>query len=282
MKAGFIGLGNLGSAIARRLIDQGVDLTVWNRTKSKADKLDVKIEKDPAGLMSRVDILFICLSQSEAVESVLLGDDGVLKGDCQEKIIVDLTTNHFEQVVLFHDMASDADASYIESPVVGSVVPALKGALTVLVSGEKSAYEKALPFIEKFGNNIFYLEKKSLATKMKLINNLALGAFMSGVAEAVAYGQAAGLDRQHVLEILSVGGGKSGILDAKRQKLTDEDFSPQFSVAMMYKDLHIMQDLARALRRPLFTASMAKELFGMAIAQGLENDDFSAVYRVMK
>ena len=81
MKVGFIGLGNLGSAIARRLIDQGVELTVWNRTRAKAEKLGATIAESPKQLISQVDTLFICLTHSEAVEAVLIGDDGVLEGD---------------------------------------------------------------------------------------------------------------------------------------------------------------------------------------------------------
>ena len=282
MKVGFIGLGNLGSAIARRLIDQGVELTVWNRTRAKAEKLGATIAESPKQLISQVDVLFMCLTHSEAVEAVLIGDDGVLEGECRGKIVIDLTTNHFGRVEWFYEMVADAGGSYLESPVVGSVVPAQQGNLTVLISGDEATYDKVLPLIEKFGKHIFFLQEKTLATKMKLINNLALGAIMASVAEAVAFGEAAGLEKKKVLDILSVGGGKSLVLDAKSQKLLAEDFSPHFSVAMIYKDLHFLQDLAKSLGRPVFTPSIAKELYALAIAKDLGGDDFSAVYKVVR
>jgi 3-hydroxyisobutyrate dehydrogenase len=282
MKAGFIGLGHLGKAMAKRLLSQGIELVVWNRTLEKASDLGVPIAESPAALISQVDILFMNLFDSSAVESVIAGKDGLIRGDCNGKIIIDTTTNHFELVAVFHEILRKQHAFYLESPVLGSVVPASQGALTVLVSGERDAYERALPYIEKIGKAIFYLEKPSLATKMKLINNLVLGSFMATLAEAVALGEKTGMDKPQVLDILASGAGNSAVLNAKREKLLKEDFSPHFSSALIYKDLHYVQDLARSMKRPLFTGSITKELFGMALAKHLDTLDFSVIYKIMK
>jgi len=115
---------------------------------------------------------------------------------------------------------------------------------------------------------------------MKVINNMVLGAFMATLAEAVALGEAVGLDRRACWNC-SRRRGKSGVLSAKQQKLLDEDFSPHFSVAMIYKDLHYLQDLARALQRPVFTGSAVKELYALALSQAADQD-FSAIYSVFK
>jgi 3-hydroxyisobutyrate dehydrogenase len=282
MKAGFIGLGHLGKAMAKRLISEGVELIVWNRTREKASDLGVKVADSPAALLSQVEILFMNLFDSVAVESVLGGKEGLLKGDCKGKIVIDTTTNHFELVALFHELLKEHGASYLESPVLGSVIPASQGALTVLVSGEKSAFADALPYIEKIGKNIFYLEKPTLAIKMKLINNLALGSFMTTIAEAVTFGEHAGIDKSRVIDILASGAGNSAVLNAKKDKLLNEDFSTHFSSALIYKDLHYLQDLARTMKRPLFTGSIAKELFGLTFAKGLDAMDFSGIYRILK
>ncbi len=282
MKAGFIGLGHLGKAMAKRLISEGVELTVWNRTRDKAADLGVKVADSPAALLSQVEILFMNLFDSAAVESVLTGKDGLLGGECKGKIIIDTTTNHFDSVTLFHEMLKEHDAFYLESPVLGSTIPASLGTLTVLVSGEKGAFEKALPYIEKIGKNIFYLEKPALAIKMKLVNNLALGSFMATLAEAVAFGEQAGIDKPKVLDVLAAGAGNSAVLNAKKDKLLREDFSTHFSSALIYKDLHYLQDLARTLKRPLFTGSIAKELFGMTFAKGIDGLDFSGIYTILK
>jgi len=282
MKAGFIGLGHLGKSVAKRLISEGIELMVWNRTREKASDLGALIADSPAALVFQVEILFMNLFDSAAVEAVLVGKDGILKADCTGKIIIDTTTNHFELVAYFHELLRKHGGFYLESPVLGSVVPASQGALTVLVSGEKNAFDKALPYIEKIGKNIFFLEKPALATKMKLINNLALGSFMATIAEALAFGESVGINKSKVLDILGTGAGNSMVLNAKREKLLQEDFSTHFSSALIYKDLHYLQDLARALKRPLFTGSTAKELFGMTFSKGMDSLDFSGIYKIMK
>jgi len=282
MKAGFIGLGHLGKAMAKRLISEGVELVVWNRTREKASDLGTPMADSPAALLSQVEILFMNLFDSAAVEAVLAGKDGLLKSDCTGKIVIDTTTNHFELATYFHELLKKHGGFYLESPVLGSVVPASQGALTVLVSGDKNAFDRALPWIEKIGKNIFFLEKPALATKMKLINNLALGSFMATIAEALAFGESAGIDKSRVLDILGAGAGNSMVLNAKKEKLLNEDFSTHFSSALIYKDLHYLQDLARALKRPLFTGSTAKELFGMTFSKGMDTLDFSGIYKIMK
>lgn len=282
MKTGFIGLGHLGKAMARRLISEGADLVVWNRTRDKASDLGVEVAESPAALLAVANIIFINLFDSTAVESVIAGREGLLKGDCRGKIIVDTTTNHFELVSYFHQILKEHGASYLETPVLGSVVPASLGTLTVLVSGEKDAFDRARPYIDKIAKSVFFLEKPTLATKMKLINNLVLGSFMATIAEAVAFGEDTGIDKSRVLDILAFGAGNSAVLNAKREKLLNEDFSTQFSSALIYKDLHYLQDLAKALKRPLFTGSIIKELFGMTFARNLDSLDFSALYKIMK
>lgn len=281
MKAGFIGLGHLGKTIAQRLIDEGVTLTVWNRTRDKAAGLEAGIAETPSHLLPDNDIIFVNLFDSGAVQSVMSGKGGLLEGDCRGKIIIDTTTNHFDSVGGFHELCEVRGARYLEAPVLGSVVPASEGKLTVLVSGDETAFETARPYLERIGKNIFYVVTPALATKMKLINNLVLGSFMATLSEAVSFGESAGLDKGKVLEILSAGAGNSGVLNAKREKLLKEDFSPHFSSALIYKDLRYLQDLAFALKRPLFTGSIAKELFAMVYAKNMEHLDFSAVYKVL-
>jgi 3-hydroxyisobutyrate dehydrogenase len=282
MKAGFIGLGALGKAMAQRLIEQGVELVVWNRTITKASDLDADVAASPRDVIVQVPVVFVNVRDSDAVEAVLSESDGLLAGDCRDKIIVDTTTNHFAAVAAFHSMVAGRRGEYLEAPVAGSVVPASKGALTVFVSGEKAAFDQAQPYLEKIGSTIVYLEAISLATKMKLINNMVLGSFMATLAEAVAFGEAVGLDKARVLDLLAAGAGNSGVLNAKRQKLLDEDFSPHFSAALVYKDLHYMQDLARTLGRPDFMGSLAKELYALAYLDGLQDQDFSVIYAVLK
>jgi 3-hydroxyisobutyrate dehydrogenase len=281
MKTGFIGLGNLGRAMAGRLISEGVDLVVWNRTLKKAQGLKAVVASHPADLITKSDIVFLNLFDSAAVSEVFSGDNGLLAGACKGKIVVDTTTNHFEAVPLFYTLLHNAGAEYLEAPVLGSVIPASKGALTFLVGGSQAAFDKTRPILEKLAQHIFYLEKPTLAARMKLVNNLVLGSFMATIAEAVVFAEASGIDRAKVLDILAAGAGNSSVLNAKKTKLLDGDYSPHFSVNAIYKDLHYLQDLAEELKRPLFMGGLARELFGMARARGLEDSDFSVIHQVL-
>ncbi|MCS7214979.1 MAG: NAD(P)-dependent oxidoreductase [Thermodesulfovibrio sp.] len=282
MKTGFIGLGNLGKTMARRLINEGVELIVWNRTIEKAKDLGCPVANSPAELISKTDLLILNLKDSKAVKEVLTQKDGLIHGNCENKIIIDTTTNHFEEVIEFYGLLMEKKAYYLECPVLGSVIPASQGLLTVLISGDETAFEKAKSIIEKLGKNIFYLEKKGLATKIKLINNLVLGSFMATLAEAIIFAEDSGIDKQKAIDILLSGAGNSMILNVKKQKLIDEDFSAHFTNALIYKDLDYLQDLAKYLKRPLFTGSMVKEMYAMTITKGYENDDFSGIYKVLK
>jgi len=282
MKLGFIGLGHLGKAIAGRLQEQGHQLTVWNRTPEKAADMAVDVARDPAAVGAASDMVFLCLFDSHAVREVLTGENGLLSKDVAGLTIVDLSTNHFHDVAEFHELCAQAGATYLESPVLGSVVPAQQGALTVLVSGDTAAYEQARPVLADIGQHIFHLEAPTLATKMKLINNLALGSFMATLAEALSLGEDAGIDRTEVLDILGVGGGNSLVLNAKRAKLLAEDFSPHFTSALIYKDLHCLQDLAYEQKKTLFTGAVVKELYARTFAEGLDRSDFSAIYKLFK
>lgn len=282
MHLGFIGLGHLGKAIAGRLLECGHTLSVYNRTPSKAQGLDATLVTSPREVAAAADVILLCLFDSAGVEAVLNGENGLLSADLSRKTIIDLSTNHFREVTRFHELCTAAGASYLEAPVLGSVIPASKGALTVLASGTAETFETARPVLEQIGQHLFFLGAPGQATKMKLVNNLALGSFMATLAEALSIAERSGIEKADVLDILSVGGGKSLVLDAKKQKLLDEDFSTHFSNALIYKDLHCLQDLAYEQKHPLFTATVVKELFARTFDMGIADEDFSAIYKLFK
>jgi len=280
MAIGFIGLGNLGTAIATRLTSMGETIVAYNRTK----KEDCTFEQvsTPKALLEKCETIFICLFDSNAVSNVLNMENGLLSGSLKGKTIIDLTTNHYESVLDFHKAVQDQGGNYLESPVFGSVVPALNGLVTVVASGKKEVFEANKPLVEKFAKEIFHLPIASSASKMKLINNLCLGSFMATIAECTALGEACNIEKSTLLDILGVGGGQSLVLNAKKQKLIDEDFSAHFSNDAINKDLHCLQDLAYSLKRPLYTAAVPKELFSKMKMNGDGKEDFSSIYKLFK
>jgi len=282
MSIGFIGLGNLGTAICKRLSDMGEEVIVYNRTKSKVEKLGYTVVHTPKDLFASCDTVFMCLFDSSAVKDVLTGENGLLSTSAEGKTIIDLSTNHYEEVLDFHSLSANKGVSYLESPVFGSVAPALQGAVTIVCSGNEEVFSACKPTLEKIGKEIFHLPQPGSASKMKLINNLCLGSFMSTIAECTALGEACDIEKSKLLEILGVGGGQSLVLKAKTQKLIEEDFSPHFSVDAINKDLHCLQDLAYSLKRPLYSASAPKELYSKMKMMGKGSEDFSSIYQMFK
>lgn len=282
MALGFIGLGNLGTAVAKRLTDMNEELVVYNRTRSKVENLGYKIAKSPKDLIEKCDIVILCLFESDAVENIFNMEDGLLKADLEGKTIIDLTTNHFEQVLNFHKVIDEKGGEYLESPIFGSVAPALQGQVTIVTSGKKETFDLCKALLEKIGKEIFYLKEPGKASKMKLINNLCLGSFMATIAECSALGDACDISRDKLLEILGVGGGQSLVLKAKAQKLLEEDYSAHFSNNAIYKDLHTLQDLAYSMNQPLYTAAVPKELFGKMKKDGKGEEDFCSIVQLFK
>lgn len=280
MKLGFIGLGHLGYAIAGRLIGCGHELVLYNRTQSKADGLNAPVASSACELASETEIIFVCLFDHNAVKDILTQKNGLLDGKLSGKIIIDLTTNHFDAVPEFYDLCSKAGGHYLESPVLGSVVPAMNGALTVLTSGDESAYERVKPILQDISAHLFFLKEPTLATKMKLVNNLALGSIMATLAEALAMAEVSGLKRPDVIDILQAGAGNSMVLNAKKGKLLSDDFEAHFSNALIYKDLHCLGDLAYTIKQPMPMASAAKDLYARTFIEGIEQEDFSAVIKL--
>jgi len=185
-------------------------------------------------------------------------------------------------VRLFHELCRQKGARYVESPVAGSVAPARAGKLVAMVSGAPDDVAAARPYLDHLTSLVHHLGAPGQATRMKLVNNLCLGTIMAVVAEAVATAEAAGIGREQALDVLGSGGGKSLVLDAKRQKLLDQDWSPHFSVAMIAKDLHCLQDLARELERPQHLAGVVKEQYMRLVKDGRAGEDFAAIYDVFR
>jgi 3-hydroxyisobutyrate dehydrogenase len=274
MSIGFIGLGNLGRAIAQRLIDCGHDLVVYNRSAGKADGLKAKAAGSVEEVEQLCETIVICLFDSNAVDAVLRK---LLSGVNRTRLIIDLTTNHHKRVLEFHELCLAGGCDYVEAPVLGSVIPASRGELTVLASGKEEAFMRAKSLLENLAKTIHHLPAPGLATKMKLINNLLLGSFMAAIAEAITLGESADIAREQVINILSAGAGNSGVFYAKKEKLLANDFSPQFSAALIYKDLGYLLELADDLRANAEIAHATRELYARTLSDDPHARDFSVI-----
>ncbi|WP_456382120.1 NAD(P)-dependent oxidoreductase [Persephonella sp.] len=281
MKIGWIGLGHMGMPMVKNLAEAGFDVKVWNRSISKAKESGLPYAETIKQLLGDRDVIITMLFGSQSVEEVYgqIASSGVpLRG----KIFIDMTTVHPETARKIAELMIKNGADFLEAPVLGSVIPAREGKLTILVSGDRETYERCMVIFEKLGKNIYYMGDYGKASTMKLINNTVLGSFMAVLSEAFAFGKKAGLEPETVLDILSNGAGKSGILDAKREKLLKEDYSTHFSIALIHKDICYALDLAKEYHFPAFMTTQTLDLLSSARANGLEEKDFSALLEIYK
>jgi 3-hydroxyisobutyrate dehydrogenase len=157
MRIGFIGLGSLGRAIAERLMSQGIELVVWNRTREKAQSLGVPIAESPAELIEEVQRVIVIVFDSQASEEVIFGQRGLIRGSIKGKTVIDLTTNHFHYARLAYNRLKEEGAYYLDAPVLGSVIPARRGELTAVVGGDREVFEDNEELLRKFCRAVYYL-----------------------------------------------------------------------------------------------------------------------------
>ncbi|WP_297473522.1 NAD(P)-dependent oxidoreductase [Persephonella sp.] len=281
MKIGWIGLGHMGVPMANNLHKAGFDLKVWNRTLSKAKQSGLPYVEKLEDLLSDREIIITMLFGSDSVEeiySAIINSKISLKG----KIFIDMTTIHPETAKKTAEKVIKSGADFLEAPVLGSVKPAQEGKLTIVVSGDKETFEKCRKIFETLGENIFYLGDYGKASTMKLINNTVLGSFMSVISEALIFGKKAGLDPENVVEILSKGAGKSGILEAKKENLLKSDYTTHFSVSLLHKDICYALDIAKSINYPAVMTTQTFNLLNSAKANNLSDKDFSSIIEIYK
>lgn len=281
MKAGYVGLGSMGRAQAMRLIESGFDLMVWNRTAERAQGVPAEAAETPAQVMDECDVVFVCVFDGDAMRDVAAGPDGLFAAPRREgTVVVDCTTNSYDDAVAFHNLFAEHDIAYLEAPVLGSVVPASRGELVALVSGEEPPLVAAEPYLHAIASEVVYMPPPGSATAMKLAANLVVGVTTAVIAEATALAAAAGIPAERALDILEFGPAARQVA-AKREMLLSRDFTPQFSTAAVLKDLINAGVLAGTLEVPIEVSDAARALYGEAADAGRGPEDFSAVFDLL-
>lgn len=279
---GFIGLGIMGNHMAENLIDEGYQLIVHNRTKAKATNLLDKgaIWSDsPQKLAKQADIIFTMLTNEEVVKETAFGEKGFLR-QAEVKLWVDCSTVGPEASQNFAKLAKAHGANFLDAPVSGSKIPAQKGELIFLVGGESKDLEKVRPLLEIMGKDIQHHGAHGNGSAMKLVINLMLAQSMAAFSEALAFGQKMGLDEQTVMETLLASPTTAPILQGKKEKLLKRDFTEQFPLEHMHKDLYLVSEAAYKYEASLPIANVTKELYSLAKQAGSAREDMSAIYKL--
>ncbi len=285
MKIGFVGLGIMGSRMAANLQKKGHELVVYNRTRQKADALVANgalWAPTPADLAKQVTVLITMLSKPDAVaEAALLGKYGFLNHLGDNALWIDCSTVNPSFSRLMAAEARQRKVRFIDAPVGGSKGPAEQGQLLFFVGGEKKDVDEVRPLFEAMGKAVFHLGGNGMGTAMKMVNNIVLAQAMAAFSEALVLGESLGLTRETLFNTLLNSPVTAPFLAFKRTKLEQGNFDAEFPLLWMHKDLQLAADTAYETGAVLPLASATKEIYGMAVKNGLGEQDFSAVFKVL-
>lgn len=284
MKLAFIGLGIMGSRMAKRLATNGYDITVYNRTQSKAEELQeygVQVTDSPKACVSGRDVVFTMLSTPEVVEDVAFGKNGFVGHMKKNALWIDCSTVDPASSVRFAEKSSNYGIRFMDAPVAGTKQPAEKGELLFLVGGKDEDLDEVTALLELMGKKIVYGGDIGSGASLKIIVNLMLAQSMTAFSEAAGLGVALGLDRQQVHDVLLNAPVSAPFLKVVREKLENGDTSANFPLKWMHKDLNLATKMAYENNIPLPSANLTKELFAKAKSKGHGDDDFSTIYHVL-
>jgi len=284
VKLGFIGLGNMGSRIARRLLDHEYKLIVYDRDPAKAEALAAHggvVAENILALAAASDVLLSSLTNDEAVRSVYNGPEGVFAGARPGTVVLEMSTISAESSRELHRLGARNGIDVLDVAVSGSTSAAEEGILTLLIGGNPELFRAAKPIFQAVAKQYFLLGGSGSGTAMKLVVNTLLGVGMQAIAEAVALGEKTGLDRERLLEVLSKTAVIAPAHVGKLARAALNDYSPQFPLRLMNKDFQLILQAAAQERMLMPVTEAAFRVNSDELAQN-DEEDFSAVLRRME
>jgi len=283
-KLGFVGLGVMGSRMVQRLMAAGHTVTGYNRTKSKAQQLmdgGMEWADTPRAAAQAGEIVLSMVTNTEALEAVARGEDGMMAGLSSGKIYVDMST---VSPAASRDLAAQVasmGAYMLDAPVSGSVITLEEGKLSIMVGGERSAYERALPVLEAIGPKVTHVGGNGLAVAMKIATNLSLAVQMLALSEGVLLAEKSGIARETALEVLLNSVIASPMVKYRGPFIVKMPNEAWFDVNMMQKDLLLALEMGRKLGVPLPTTAITNEMLSAARGMGLGERDFAILFEAL-
>jgi len=283
-KLGFVGIGYMGRPIARRLLEAGFKLTAYDRNRSKAEDLiryGATVAENVSELSTGCDTVLSCLPTDGAVLSIYGGPDGVFANAHRGSLVIDMSTVYPETSQQLSRLGLERGVDVLDVTISGSTPAAERGLLTLFGGGDQTRFAAAESIFRAIARNYFYLGPNGSGATMKLVVNALLGIGMQAIAEAVALGEKAGLDRHRLLEVLSYTAVVAPAHLGKLQRAMNGDYSPQFPLRLMNKDFGLIFNLAASLGVRMPAAAAAFEVNARQSDLGAEQD-FSAVILQME
>jgi 3-hydroxyisobutyrate dehydrogenase-like beta-hydroxyacid dehydrogenase len=283
-RLGFVGIGYMGRPIARRLLESGFKLIAYDRDPSKAEELiryGGTVAQSVSELSSSCNVVLSCLPSDEAVLNIYRGPDGAFANAHRGSLVIDMSTVYPETSQELSRLGSERGVEVLDVTISGSTPTAEKGLLTLFGGGNKDCFDSAESIFRTIARKYFYLGPSGSGATMKLVVNTLLGIGMQAIAEAVALGEKAGLDRNRLLDVLSQTAVIAPAHVGKLESAMKNDYSPQFPIRLMNKDFGLILNLAAAVGARMPAAGAAFEINARQSDQGQEQD-FSAVILQME
>ena len=282
---GFIGLGKMGHPMALNLIKAGHEVMVYNRSRQKTQAhadAGGRVAESIAELSAASDIVITMISDDDALHGVALEDDGVIANMAEGGIFIDMSTVSPAASIKVGDATRQKNIAYLRSPVNGSVVQAADGILVILCSGPKASFDFIHPLFEIMGDRIFYLGEEEQARYLKLAINTMIGISSSMMGEALAFGEAGGLDWDTMIEVIASSAVGSPVVNYKVEALKNRDFTPAFTARQMAKDFDLALDTAKNNHIPMPITSSVRQHWSAMIGTGRGDQDFFAYVEMLE
>ena len=281
---GFVGLGVMGSRMVQRLLAAGHTVTGYNRTKSKAQWLldaGMKWADTPRAVAQAAEITITMVTNTQALQAVTSGADGILAGLTAGKIYIDMSTVSPAASRELAMQVESKGARMLDAPVSGSVSTLEEGKLSIMVGGERAAYEKAVSVLQAIGPKVTYVGGNGLAVSMKIATNLSLAVQMLAFSEGVLLAEKSGIARQTAVEVLLNSVIASPMVKYRGPFVLDMPDEAWFDVNMMQKDLLLALEMGRQLDVPLPTTAITNEMLTAARGMGLVDKDFAILFEML-
>ncbi|MEI5906287.1 NAD(P)-dependent oxidoreductase [Bacillus spongiae] len=283
-KIGFVGLGNMGLPMSENLLNSGYTVygvDVQSEAEAAFEQFGGIIGISLPNLSKLCEVIITSLPSSKAVETVYLGEEGLIENSRPGLLIIDTSTVAPEVNQKVESAAKRKGIEFLAAPVSGGVVGAVNRTLTFMVGGPKKAYDRSIPLLQSLGENIFHVsEKIESGTTTKLINNLLIGFYTAGVSEALNLAEKSDLNLEKLFEMLSVSYGQSRIYERNYKSfIANEHYEPGFSLKLLRKDLGFALDLAEKQQLKLPMSKILFEMYEEAEQKGFGEKDMSVLYK---
>jgi 3-hydroxyisobutyrate dehydrogenase-like beta-hydroxyacid dehydrogenase len=279
MRVGIAGLGLMGSGITTRLIDSGHQVSVYNRTGSKAQQFSNKatVALSPRELADGCDLVITVVTDFDAVKDLLFGNNGIIKTGNRKLVVADVSTISPSQSEHCARLLHDAGIEMLGVPVMGGPAAAAAGDLVPIVAGNRHTFEKVRHVIEKLGRTFYVGEKNGSANAIKLALNLNTALIASAVSEGITLVRKLGVDPLIFIQILNSTYFKTGLSEKKGPKMVKNDYSPTFHLKNMLKDLELAISTAQSNGIALPNTAIAQQLFRAANNSGFSDEDYTSI-----